>query len=654
MKNLAAKYRPVSADDLVGQPKAKAALQMMCRTGKFPKVLIFEGAYGCGKTTIAKILAMAVNCKDRTLAGPCGQCEECLSIMDGTSSNVLELDAASHNGVGDIKPILDRCGYKRSGGECMVFIIDECHMLTRDAWNAMLKTLEEPPEGVMFIFCTTEINKVPATIISRSQHYTVEAIKPEDIFGRLKYVCAKEGKQYEDGALALIAAKANGHMRDALSLLESVFEYDTITEKVVADRMGLTGEEKVFDLLDAVASGNVHEALGAVDSAMRSGSSVKGLVREVIGALDDAESVLLGTPVEAIVEPQSYKARLERLVRESDLDRLDRFAASLHDVLASTGQDDIVLKLAIRSALTRESRFSAIENHDRKQDERLLALESGNAVTRIASIPEQTAKPEKPQPVVLEGGGKVAEAPDEKSIRKPETLKGQKETDVFDFDSAPAGELDDDLSGFDFSESEQDAPAAETKPEPEKPASAPNETPSEPVHMAEMPAEIEEEGAIPEGSWPSDEELAAMDAQFEENCPEVPEQFFSIPEKTAEQPTPTPAKTKEDKNIVSFEKAVEAKAKEVKAEVTKEQAEETKPASNVSMPDLSKLFPKGTVVNVVDSAAETPKPTPEEKKSEEEGLPAFSIFDAFGDDPEVLSAVENSPVAAILRKVKRS
>ena len=215
-------YRPVTFDDVVGQEAAVTALRQSVISKKLAHAYLFCGQHGTGKTTIAKIFARSINCEHPVNGNPCNECPTCKGILDGSILDVTEMDAASNNGVDDIRPILQEVNFAPTRTTYKVYIIDEVHMLSKGAFNALLKTIEEPPKHVIFLFATTESDKIPATIISRCQRYDFKRIPIDLISGRLREVCGKSGIKASDDALRLIASRSDGALRDALSLLDQI------------------------------------------------------------------------------------------------------------------------------------------------------------------------------------------------------------------------------------------------------------------------------------------------------------------------------------------------------------------------------------------------------------------------------------------------
>ena len=260
------KWRPPHFDEVYGQDHITSILKYQCATGKFSHAYLFCGSRGTGKTTCAKILAKAVNCLNPTSAGPCGECAACRSIDAGSATDVLEMDAASNNGVDDIRDIRDEVIYTPSELKYRVYIIDEVHMLSASAFNALLKTLEEPPEHVVFILATTELQKLPATIISRCQRFDFRRISTDDLCARLHKIAREEEIDLSEEAARLIARQAQGGMRDAVSLLELCAGARLpITPELVTRTIGTTGREGTYRVVCAIADKNFDLLFEIVD-----------------------------------------------------------------------------------------------------------------------------------------------------------------------------------------------------------------------------------------------------------------------------------------------------------------------------------------------------------------------------------------------------
>ena len=278
------KYRPMTFDDVVGQEHVVRTLRHAIEAGRIANAYLFIGPRGIGKTTLSRIFAKALNCTSPKGVEPCGECDNCKEIAAGRSIDVTELDAASHNKVEDVKPIIEAVQFKPTSSKYKIFIIDECHMLSNAAWNALLKTLEEPPPYVRFIFATTEGDKVLATIISRCQRFDLRRIQTNDIVARLKSVCEKEGIAAEEDALLAIARGAEGGMRDALSSLDQLisFKGDKVTEEDALGVFGLVSRSALENLAGAILKGDVAAILSAIEMFDSAGKNMRRLSGELL------------------------------------------------------------------------------------------------------------------------------------------------------------------------------------------------------------------------------------------------------------------------------------------------------------------------------------------------------------------------------------
>ena len=275
------KYRPKTFDDVVGQEHITETLKKQVETGRLSHAYLFIGTRGTGKTTCAKILAKAVNCEHPVNGNPCNQCAACRGIDDGSILDVVELDAASNNGVDNVRALRDEAVFSPANVRKRVYIIDEVHMLSTSAFNALLKILEEPPTHLMFILATTELHKVPATILSRCQRHSFKRIPVDTIAARLNYVAQQEHLNLQPDAAALLARMADGGMRDALTLLDQCSGSDVITTETVISAIGLAGNLRTAQLLQSIADGDTAKTLEQFRSLWQDGKDPAALLDEL-------------------------------------------------------------------------------------------------------------------------------------------------------------------------------------------------------------------------------------------------------------------------------------------------------------------------------------------------------------------------------------
>ena len=275
------KYRPKTFDDVVGQEHITETLKKQVETGRLSHAYLFIGMRGTGKTTCAKILAKAVNCEHPVNGNPCNQCAACRGIDDGSILDVIELDAASNNGVDNVRALRDEAVFSPANVRKRVYIIDEVHMLSPSAFNALLKILEEPPAHLMFILATTELHKVPATILSRCQRHSFKRIPVDTIAARLNYVAEQEHLNLQPDAAALLSRMADGGMRDALTLLDQCSGSDVITTETVISAMGLAGNLRTAQLLQSIAGGDTAKTLEQFRSLWQDGKDPAALLDEL-------------------------------------------------------------------------------------------------------------------------------------------------------------------------------------------------------------------------------------------------------------------------------------------------------------------------------------------------------------------------------------
>lgn len=312
-------YRPQSFDDVVGQTHVTKTLRNAISKGKQSHAYIFSGPRGTGKTSIAKVLAKAINCLNSDDGEPCNECAICKGITQGTNSDVIEIDAASNNGVDEIRNIRDKVKYAPSESKYKVYIIDEVHMLTTGAFNALLKTLEEPPSHAIFILATTEPHKIPPTIISRAQRFDFKAISMDQIVDRLKFVAESQSLEYDTAALEFIAKTSEGGMRDALSIMDQAIAFgdERLTLQDALNVTGSVDEAALNDLFKDVVEGNVKEAFGRYHHFISEGKEVNRLINDMIYFVRD--TIMIKTSNESIEYDALVSFELDTLYRMIDI-----------------------------------------------------------------------------------------------------------------------------------------------------------------------------------------------------------------------------------------------------------------------------------------------------------------------------------------------
>lgn len=312
-------YRPQSFDDVVGQTHVTKTLRNAISKGKQSHAYIFSGPRGTGKTSIAKVFAKAINCLNSDDGEPCNECAICKGITQGTNSDVIEIDAASNNGVDEIRNIRDKVKYTPSESKYKVYIIDEVHMLTTGAFNALLKTLEEPPSHAIFILATTEPHKIPPTIISRAQRFDFKAISMDQIVDRLKFVAESQSLEYDNAALEFIAKTSEGGMRDALSIMDQAIAFgdERLTLQDALNVTGSVDEAALNDLFKDVVEGNVKEAFGRYHHFISEGKEVNRLINDMIYFVRD--TIMIKTSNESIEYDALVSFELDTLYRMIDI-----------------------------------------------------------------------------------------------------------------------------------------------------------------------------------------------------------------------------------------------------------------------------------------------------------------------------------------------
>ncbi len=320
METLYRKYRPLDFDTVVGQDSIVTTLRNQIKEGSIAHAYLFSGTRGTGKTTIAKIFARAINCPNELNGNPCNECATCVQSIEGNNMNILELDAASNSGVDNIRRITEQLDYPPQNGEkYKVFIIDEAHALSQSAVQAFLKTLEEPPEYVVFILATTDPNKLPETILSRCQKYNFRRINIETIVSYLKKVCSEEKIEIEDDALIFIAEKSDGSMRESLSILDRVRAYsrnDAFTKEKVLDILGIVDDDDFSILANAINNSDIEKAFNLLSDCLEKGKDITQFTNDFLWYLRNLLIAKdLSMPVEAL---NLTKTNFDKLKKESE------------------------------------------------------------------------------------------------------------------------------------------------------------------------------------------------------------------------------------------------------------------------------------------------------------------------------------------------
>ena len=326
------RFRPKTFDEVIGQENIIKVFLNQLKAGNVSHAYLLCGIRGTGKTTLARLMAKAVNCLD-PYKRPCGKCENCKSITEESHMDVVEIDAASNNGVDDVRELIDTVAYPPSIAEKKVYIIDEVHMLSQGAFNALLKTLEEPPSHVIFIFATTDPNKIPKTILSRCMRFDLRRITEADLVKRLDFVCESCGREANEDALRLIAVNAEGSLRDALSILEQVMAIDegTITREDVLESLHAVGDGKIIKVLDSVLSNDLEKAIFTCNNAFDEGKDEKQFLNDLLIYLRNMMLAKVSGELDALINMHSDD--LKELKRQANSVSMSFIERAIFEIL---------------------------------------------------------------------------------------------------------------------------------------------------------------------------------------------------------------------------------------------------------------------------------------------------------------------------------
>ncbi len=406
------KFRPDTFADVKGQDHIVTTLKNQLKANRIGHAYLFTGTRGTGKTTVAKIFARTVNCENPSADGPCGECRICRAIAAGAIMNVIEIDAASNNGVDNIREIVEEVSYSPAEGKYKVYIIDEVHMLSIGAFNALLKTLEEPPSYVIFILATTEVHKLPVTILSRCQRYDFKRISIETITGRMQELIAAEGVEVEEKALRYIAKTADGSMRDALSLLDQCIAFHLgreLTYDKVLDVLGAVDTEVFSRLFRCVLERDVLGCVQLLEEIVMQGRELVQFVTDFTWYLRNLMLVQASDNLEDVIDMSTEN--LNRLKEEAgmlDMDRIVRYIrvfSELSGQIRYASQKRILVEIALiklcrpQMEVDQEAVLDRIRQVEEKVENGMVAAPAPSPLSGTAPASEKKAKPEVPKAV---------------------------------------------------------------------------------------------------------------------------------------------------------------------------------------------------------------------------------------------------------------
>ena len=393
---IARRYRPQKFEDVVGQDHVVQSLRNAIRLHRVTHAYLFSGTRGVGKTSIARIFAKCLNCVDGPTESPCLKCDICRAIAVGQDIDVIEIDGASNNGVEAVRELRQNAGLRPSRARFKIYYIDEVHMLSTGAFNALLKTLEEPPEHVKFFFATTEPNKIPITVLSRCQRYDFAGIGPDDVVNTLADIASRENVKVEREALRAVARRAGGSLRDAESLLEQLLSAggETLTLELVHSRLGTASDERLLDMIEALAARDSAQALKQLNQAANEGVQPVDLLNGILEYLRDVLVLSTGAEELLLAATPRQKPRLDALIKVWPLDTV-LAALQILTETRSRLRGSSHGRLLVELGLVRVARLESLtELSDLVQ--RLSAIESGSPIPapRPSGAPLEKKKPE--------------------------------------------------------------------------------------------------------------------------------------------------------------------------------------------------------------------------------------------------------------------
>lgn len=382
------KYRPTDFDSVIGQEHITTTLKNQIKTGRVGHAYLFTGTRGTGKTTVAKIFARAVNCLDPVGGSPCGKCKMCEMLSRPEAVDIIELDAASNNGVDDLRNLLDNVSFQPAVGRYKVYIIDEVHMLSINAFNALLKTLEEPPKHVIFILATTEVQKIPATILSRCMRFDFKLISTERIYENIKRIYAEIGKDAEDEAIYAIAKAGEGSMRDALSIADMCIAVTDgkLTYDKVSETVGNLSRESLFALYNSLISGDGAGVFAAVGEFVKQGKNIPIVARDIASLFRDLLYVKYTGNADGLKLPSEIKEKMEELSAAASTQYLLRGLDVLNELdgkLRSSLSQRILLETALLKLADVKNDLSVSA-----LNRRIAMLENGKVVVPLKPVQE--------------------------------------------------------------------------------------------------------------------------------------------------------------------------------------------------------------------------------------------------------------------------